>query len=81
MKALVFYLPCVCTHTDTEGEQRKVRVRKILKSSEKKTIFNEHPVYTSSLATKPRITLSVRLYVQQLTYCSLERLGFPIQLF
>ena len=33
--ALVFYLPGVCTHTDTEGEQRKARVQNILKSSEK----------------------------------------------
>ena len=32
---LVFYLPGVCTHTDTEGKQRKARVRNILKSSEK----------------------------------------------
>ena len=46
LQALVFYLPCVCTHTDTEGEQRKARVRNILKSSEKKTIFNEDPVET-----------------------------------
>ena len=44
--ALVFYLPCVCTHTDTEGNQRKVRVWNILKSLEKNTIFNEHPVCT-----------------------------------
>ena len=44
--ALVFYLPDVCTHTDTEGKkQRKARGRNILKSSEKNTIFNEHPVY------------------------------------
>ena len=42
--ALVFYLPGVCTHTDTEGNQRKARVRNILKSSWKNTIFNEHPV-------------------------------------
>ena len=42
--ALVFYLPGVCTHTDTEGKQRKARVRNILKSSKKNTIFNEHPV-------------------------------------
>ena len=27
--ALVFYLPGVCTHTDTEGKQRKTRVRNI----------------------------------------------------
>ena len=33
--ALVFYLPGVCTHTDTEGKQRKPRVRKNLKSFEK----------------------------------------------
>ena len=43
--ALVFYLPCVCTHTDTEGKQRRARVRNISKSSEKNTIFHEHPVY------------------------------------
>ena len=42
--ALVFYLPGVCSHTDTEGKQRNARVRNILKSSEKNTIFNEHPV-------------------------------------
>ena len=29
--ALVFYLPCVCTHTDAEGKQRNARVRNILK--------------------------------------------------
>ena len=33
--ALVFYLPGMCTHTDTEGKQRKPRVRNILKKSEK----------------------------------------------
>ena len=36
--ALMFYLPGMCTHTGTEGKQRKVRV------FEKNTIFNEHPV-------------------------------------
>ena len=36
--ALVFYLPCECTHTDTEGKQRKAK-------SSKNTIFNEHPVH------------------------------------
>ena len=29
--ALVFYLLGVCTHTDTEGKQRKTRVRNLLK--------------------------------------------------
>ena len=33
--ALVFYLPGVCTLTDTEGKQRKARVLNILKSSKK----------------------------------------------
>ena len=42
--ALVFYLPGVCTKTDTKGKQRKARVRNILKSLEKNTLFNEHPV-------------------------------------
>ena len=40
--AMVFYLPVMCTHTDTEGKQRKARVQNILKSSEKKPIFNEY---------------------------------------
>ena len=30
--ALVFYLPGVCTHTDTEGKQRKARVRNIFQN-------------------------------------------------
>ena len=33
--ALVFYQPGVCTHTDTEGKQRKAKVRNIFKKSEK----------------------------------------------
>ena len=36
--ALVFYLPAVCTHTETEGKQRKARVWNILKSSKKHNI-------------------------------------------
>ena len=41
--ALVFYLPGVCTHTDTVGKQRNTSLEyfKILR---KNTIFNEHPV-------------------------------------
>ena len=38
--ALVFYLPGVCTHTDTEGKQSPEYFN-ILR---KYTIFNEHPV-------------------------------------
>ena len=49
--ALVFYLPGVCTHTDTEGKQRKDIVRNIFQKSEKNTIFSEHPVvYEGSIA-------------------------------
>ena len=33
--ALVFYLPGVCTYTDTKGKQRKTTVRNILKYLEK----------------------------------------------
>ena len=52
--ALVFYLPDVCTHTDTEGKQRKARIRNILKFLEKNTIFNEHSVvYALPLAEWP----------------------------
>ena len=39
--ALVFYLPGVCTHTDTEGKQCK----EYFKIFGKNTIFNEHPVF------------------------------------
>ena len=42
--ALVFYLPGVCTHNDTEGKQRKARVRNILKSS-KKTQYLMNTLY------------------------------------
>ena len=40
---------CVCTHTDTEGKQRKARARNILKSLDKNTLFNEHPVSLGDL--------------------------------
>ena len=38
--ALVFYLPGVCSHADTEGKQCPEYFLKIGKN----TIFNEHPV-------------------------------------
>ena len=37
--ALVFYLPGACTHTDTEGKQRKARVLNILKIRKKHNIL------------------------------------------
>ena len=42
--ALLFYQPGVCTHTDTDGKQRKARVRTILKCSEK-TQYLMNPVH------------------------------------
>ena len=55
--ALVFYLPGVCTHTDTEeGKHRKTRVQNILKSLEKNTIFNEHPVPLIIITVGPLLT-------------------------
>ena len=41
---LVFYLPSVWHTTNIKGKQRKARVGNILKSLDKNTIFNEHPV-------------------------------------
>ena len=54
----VFYLPGLCSHTDTEGKQSP----EFFKKFGKNTIFNEHPVdnikcahfmyvYTSKLST------------------------------
>ena len=44
-------MPCVCTQTDAEGKQRKARVRNILNSLKKNTIYNEHPVPASEVWT------------------------------
>ena len=61
--ALVFYLPGLCSHTDTEGKQRKARVRNILKSL-KKSIFNEHPVNVLYLIVPVYTQNPGRLYVK-----------------
>ena len=55
--ALVFYLPGVCTHTDTQGKQRKAKVWNIFKKSEKNTIFNKHHV--SSIPEIKRTFMSI----------------------
>ena len=44
-------LPGVCTHTDTEGKQRKTRVRNILKSLEK-TQYLMNTLYISAVITR-----------------------------
>ena len=55
--ALVFYLPGVCEHIDTEGKQRKARARDILKSLKKtqylmKTLYlNWHDIMHSDMHT------------------------------
>ena len=46
--ALVFYLPGVCTHTDTEGKQRQTRVQNIFKNSEK-TQYIMNTLYISDI--------------------------------
>ena len=43
--ALVFYLPLMCTHTDTEGKQSPEYFLKIGKN----TISNEHPVFNEKV--------------------------------
>ena len=48
--ALVFYLPGVCTHTDTKGNRER-QESGIFKIFEKNTIFDEHPVLVYSLNT------------------------------
>ena len=60
--ALVFYLPGVCTHTDTEGKQRKARGRNIFKQSEK-TIFNEHPIFAIQIFKKKEIDLKFGMMI------------------
>ena len=47
--ALVFYLPGVCTHTDTERKQRKARVQNILKSLKKQYLMNTLLLFFSYL--------------------------------
>ena len=42
--ALVFYLPVVCTHTDTRGETETGQSPEYFKILGKNTTFNEHPV-------------------------------------
>ena len=61
-EALVFYLPGVCTHTDTERKQRKTRVRNILKSSKKNTIFNEHLVTYRNLVIRKLFLFPIYIF-------------------
>ena len=59
--ALVFYLPDMCTHSDTEGKQRKTRVRNIFKSS-KKTQYLKNTLYLALLLTNSTQPASVEFF-------------------
>ena len=69
--ALVFYLPCMCTHTDTEGKPRKARVRNILESSEKTqylmntlySILSKRFLDTTQLDILPHISRTFREFL------------------
>ena len=53
--ALVFYLPVMCTHTDTEGKQSKVRVRKYFKIFEKtQYLMNTLYIHNTGIQTDGR---------------------------
>ena len=54
--ALVFYLPGVCTHTDTKGKQRKARLRNILKSLEKTQYLMNILYHQLEIIDKARLT-------------------------
>ena len=66
--ALVFYLPGVCTHTDTEGKQSSEYFEKFGKN----TIFNEHPV--PYICSKENISFLYRLNTLR-NNCEEERNG------
>ena len=64
--ALVFYLPGVCTQTDTEGKQRKAKVRNSLKYSEK----TQHLMNTLYVSPCPGMSV-ISLMI---AFCSFERI-------
>ena len=68
--ALMFFLPGVCTHTDTEGKKRKARVLNILKY--KKTQYSMNTLYEAGVTTtcegKWRGWITVRSVVEILLH-------------
>ena len=62
--ALVFYLPGVCTHNDTEGKQSL----EYFKIFGKNTIFNEQPVYSVQKSSKNKKHRSKFLLKKGLLY-------------
>ena len=76
--ALVFYLPGLCTHTDTEGKQSPEYFN-ILR---KHTIFNEHPVQLTYLEfdaericpSSYRLNIVTRLSLEE--GCHLDNISF-----
>ena len=70
--ALVFYLPGVCTHTDTEGKQSKARVQNILKSSVKK----QYLMNTLYYIERPKSLPCCKEGSVQTKYCRLDTVKF-----
>ena len=72
--ALVFYLPCVCTHTDTKGEHRKARVRNFLGSSAKtQNLMNTLYMYIQGVQQIMLAPLPHFLHASPLFYPSNEK--------
>ena len=72
--ALVFYLPGVCTHTDTKGKQSP----EYFKIFEKNTIFNEHLVVTRGMKT---CTAALMIHLNLSTTLLLKNSNDKMQLF
>ena len=60
----------LCTHNST-GKQRKPRVRNILKSLKKNTIFNEHPVFHSLKSICQSVQIAICLYALRTLYIAI----------
>ena len=79
--ALVLYLLGGCTHTDTERKQRKTRVRNILKSSKKNTIFNEHLVTYRNLVIRKLFLFPIYIFHHSIGCHLTENTFFSIPVF
>ena len=66
---LVFYLPCVCAHTDNEGERPESGI--FLNLWKKNTIFNEHPVFHSLKSICQSVQIAICLYALRTLYIAI----------
>ena len=76
--ALVFYLPGVCTHTDTEGKTEKGQSQEYFEIFGKNTIFNEHSV-SPMMALSTLFTCRHWLPESRLEYQLVPATGEPKQ--